>query len=131
MRKITLNIEDSHFATFEAMARVKNIDPLEMIARHIKQTAGFMALASNLVADSLEDRIQRELAALNFLDLAATVARKDFDIAPLQPAPLEGTLEERRAARLAVLEQGGPLWEGEPEKPKDGLIYEQELRAEW
>lgn len=131
MRKITLNIEDSHFAAFEAMARVKNVDPLEMITKHITQTAGIMELARNLVADSLEDRIQRELAALNFLNLAATLSRKDFDIAPLHPAPLEGTLEERRAARLAVLEQGGPLWDGEPEKPKDGLVYERELRAEW
>lgn len=131
MRKITLTIEDSHFAAFEEVARVKNVDPLEMIAKHITQTATIMKLARDLVADGLEDRIQGELAALNFLNLAVTATRKDFDVAPLQPAQLEGTLEERRAARLAMLEQGGPLWEGEPGKPRDGLIYEQELRAEW
>jgi hypothetical protein len=39
MRKITLDIEDSHFAAFEEMARMKNVDPLEMINTQLKQTA--------------------------------------------------------------------------------------------
>lgn len=50
--------------------------------------------------------------------------------APIQTATGE-TLEERRAKRFAILQGDGPLWIGEPGKPKDGLVYEQELRAEW
>lgn len=130
MRKITLDIEDSHFAAFEAMARVKNVDPLEIIATQLKQTASILEQVRLLTADSLETRISREFAALNFLNLAAWADRTDFNQRALGEAPTN-TLEGRRAARLAILQQGGPLWEGEPGKPKDGLVYEQELRAEW
>ena len=50
----------------------------------------------------------------------------------VHPADVTGdTLEARRAKRLAILQGDGPLWTGEPGKPKDGLLYEQELRAEW
>lgn len=130
MRKITLDIEDSHFAAFEAMARVKNVDPLEIITTQLKQTASILEQVRLLTTDGLETRISRELAALNFLNLAAWADRRDFNQGALGEAPTS-TLEERRAARLAILQQGGPLWEGEPGKPKDGLVYEQELRAEW
>jgi hypothetical protein len=41
------------------------------------------------------------------------------------------TYEQRCAARLAVLQGSFGIWKGEPGKPKDGLFYEQELRAEW
>lgn len=39
--------------------------------------------------------------------------------------------EERRRARLAVLMRSSGIFKGDPGKPKDGLIYQNELRAEW
>ena len=130
MRKITLDIEDRHFAVFEQIARAKNVDALEIISRQIKQTAGLLEQVRLLTTDSLENRISKELAALGFLDLAAWAGKTDLKQATLAEAQTN-TLEERRAARLAILLHGGPLWAGEEGKPKDGLVYEQELRAEW
>lgn len=131
MRKIILDIEDNHFAPFEALAQAKNVDPLEIIAKHLKQTASILGQVSNLTADALEAKIQKDLAALNSEQFAAlTVQTLDGDSSlALQRAG--STLEQRRAARLAILQGDGPLWEGEEGKPKDGLLYERELRAEW
>ena len=133
MRKITLDIEDSHFAAFEAMARVKNVDPLEIINTQLKQTARLLEMvkqATDVLEQSSADKILREISAWNSLTAWAT--RTDhLDAALSKLLPIEGTLEERRAARLAILNQGGPLWAGEEGKPKDGLVYEQQLRAEW
>jgi hypothetical protein len=133
MRKITLDIEDSHFAAFEEMARMKNVDPLEMINTQLKQTARLLELVkqtTGVLGQSSADRIFRELSALNSLTAWAT-RTDDLNVALSKPAPIEPPLEERRAARLAILQQGGPLWAGEEGKPKDGLVYEQQLRAEW
>lgn len=41
------------------------------------------------------------------------------------------TREDRRQARLAVLMRSNGIWAGDPNKPKDGLAYQEELRAEW
>ena len=131
MRKIILDIEDNHFAAFEALAQAKNVDPLEIISKHLKQTASILGQVTNLPADALEAKIQKDLAALNSEQFAAlTVQTQDGD-SSLALRRAGSTLEQRRAARLAILQGDGPLWKGEEGKPKDGLLYERELRAEW
>ena len=40
-------------------------------------------------------------------------------------------LAARRAARKAALMGSQGIWEGEPGKPKDGVKYQEEMRAEW
>jgi hypothetical protein len=133
MRKITLDIEDSHFAAFEAIARVQNVDPLEIMNTQLKQTARLFEMlnqATGMLEQSSADKILRDISALNSLTAWATRTNQ-LDVALSKLPPIEGNLEERRAARLAILKQGGPLWAGEEGKPKDGLVYEQQLRAEW
>ena len=39
--------------------------------------------------------------------------------------------EQRRLARLAILMRSNGIFAGDPNKPKDGLAYQKELRAEW
>jgi hypothetical protein len=130
MRKIILEIEDNHFAAFEAVAHAKNVDPLEIIAKHLRQTAGIIGQVTHLSADALATKIQ-DLAALSLDQLAVLAVSTHFDNPALTPEPFESTLEQRRARRLAILQGGSPLWKGEEGKPKDGLLYEKELRAEW
>ena len=135
MRKITLDIEDSHFAAFEAMARAKDVDTLEIINTQLKQAANLLEMVKQATGvleleQSSADKILRDISALNALTAWATQT-DHLDAALSTPPLIEGTLEERRAARLALLKQGGPLWAGEEGKPKDGLVYEQQLRAEW
>jgi hypothetical protein len=133
MRKITLDIEDSHFAAFEALARAQNADPLEIISTQLKQAASLLEMvkkAPGVWEHSSTDNMLKEISALNYLTAWATQTER-LDVALSNLPVTEGNLEERRAARLAILKQGGPLWAGEEGKPKDGLFYEQQLRAEW
>jgi len=39
--------------------------------------------------------------------------------------------EQRRLARLAILMRSNGIFAGDPNKPKDGLAYQKELRTEW
>jgi hypothetical protein len=41
------------------------------------------------------------------------------------------TLAARRAARRAALKHSQGIWSGEPGKPKDGVQYQEGMRAEW
>lgn len=37
----------------------------------------------------------------------------------------------RRSARLAALAPSSGIWAGEPNQPKDGVAYQEAMRAEW
>lgn len=39
--------------------------------------------------------------------------------------------EARRQSRLAALSRSCGIWAGEPDTPRDGVIYQQKLRTEW
>jgi hypothetical protein len=39
--------------------------------------------------------------------------------------------EVRRQARLATLSRSCGIWAGEPDMPRDGVIYQQKMRTEW
>ncbi|NGZ83369.1 hypothetical protein [Duganella aceris] len=39
--------------------------------------------------------------------------------------------EARRQARLRALAPSSGIWDGDPDKPKDGVAYQEEMRAEW
>jgi hypothetical protein len=39
--------------------------------------------------------------------------------------------EQRRQARFAILMRSHGIFAGDEDKPKDGLVYQNELRAEW
>ncbi len=43
----------------------------------------------------------------------------------------EAAKRSRRKLRLAALMESSGIWAGEPGKPRDGMVYQQELRAEW
>lgn len=119
MRRIIVDVDERDIVAYEALARAKKVDLVEIISAQIKLTAELLSKAGDLAADALAGQILKELAALRFDESMKT-------------APAESTLEQRRAARRAILRgDGTPLWKGEEGKPKDGLIYERELRAEW
>jgi hypothetical protein len=46
------------------------------------------------------------------------------------PSAEELAKEDRRQARLVILMRSSGIWSGEPNKPRDGLAYQEELRAE-
>jgi hypothetical protein len=124
MRRIIVDVDERDIVAYEALARAKKVDLAEIISAQIKLTAELLHKAGNLAAEALATealagQIQRDLAALSFDE-------------PENTAAAQSTLEQRRAARRAILRgDGTPLWEGEEGKPKDGLIYQRELRAEW
>jgi hypothetical protein len=64
---------------------------------------------------------------------ALRVFASDAAIAHLAPATStdDKAAEQRRQARLAILMRSNGIFSGESNKPKDGLVYQQELRAEW
>lgn len=124
MRRIIVDVDERDIVVYEALARAKKVDLVEIISAQIKLTAEMLNKAGTLAAEALAaeamaGQIQKDLAVLSFDE-------------PKKTAPAESTLEQRRAARRAILRgDGTPLWKGEEGKPKDGLIYERELRAEW
>ena len=49
----------------------------------------------------------------------------------MDKADTEEAKAQRREARLAIMMRSSGIFEGDRDKPKDGLIYQKELRAEW
>lgn len=47
------------------------------------------------------------------------------------PDDADAAKHARRSARLAALAPSSGIWTGEPNKPKDGVAYQEEMRAEW
>ena len=152
MRKITVHIDDKDLAAFQAEARAGNTGPEDIIARKIKQSADLIRQVTRITSGIIEaqEKIQADLLNLNMLtDHAMMLDKVKNEVATMErmlnlgaawtftdaTAPVQtatsDTLKERRAKRFAILQGDGPLWTGEPGKPKDGLVYEQELRAEW
>lgn len=63
---------------------------------------------------------------------AETTANANDPIVGAGPnASTDAALVARRAARRAALKGSQGIWEGEPGKPKDGVKYQEEMRAEW
>ncbi len=54
---------------------------------------------------------------------------RDEVIAPWDDSP--EAKRARRHARLLALSASSGIWPGERDKPKDGLVYQEDLRAEW
>ncbi len=46
-------------------------------------------------------------------------------------ADADQSLEQRRQVRFAILMRSHGIFAGDSNKPKDGLVYQNELRAEW
>jgi hypothetical protein len=51
--------------------------------------------------------------------------------ATARPAPVQGTVEERRARRMAALRKVAGMWAEREDIPADGVEYQREMRAEW
>ena len=47
------------------------------------------------------------------------------------PVSQDEAKEQRRQARLAILMRSHGIFDGDKDKPKDGLVYQKKLRAEW
>ena len=52
-------------------------------------------------------------------------------IGPIAAADEQAAKQARRGARHAALLKSSGIWAGEPNKARDGMIYQRELRAEW
>lgn len=68
----------------------------------------------------------RQVAVADVLKTEALKASQD--VAPLSSDEAQ---EQRRQARLAILMRSHGIFAGDQDKPKDGLAYQRELRAEW
>lgn len=101
MQKVIVELNDEDMARIEEVARSRKVD-----AANVLKVEALRAAAKYRVAN---------------------------DNAPEAPVAAEAstTAEQRRQARLAVLMRSHGIFAGEPGKPKDGLIYQNELRAEW
>jgi len=109
MTRITLDIDinDAELAGLRAAAQAGQADPSDILYAVVKQ--GLRRMAPGASEYSVEDNGKPVIK----LDLSGL------------------SLAERRAKRFALLQNSSGIWEGEPGKPRDGLLYQQELRAEW
>ncbi|NRR33172.1 hypothetical protein HSX11_23655 [Oxalobacteraceae bacterium] len=106
MRQLTLELDDQDMARLEAEARVRRIDPILLAkAELLKMLETFNAV------DAIHAAVTEAIG----------VVRDDSPEAK----------EDRRRARLAALMPSNGIWAGEPNKPKDGVVYQEEMRAEW
>lgn len=72
------------------------------------------------LGDKELDRIEAVAPADDYAARIATI-----------PSGEELAKENRRQARLAILMRSSGIWAGEPNKPRNGIAYQEELRAEW
>ena len=109
MTRITLDIDinDTELARLQAAAQAGQADPSDILYAVVKQ--GLRRMGQGGAKYGVEDNA-RPTAKLDLSGL---------------------TLAERRAKRFALLQNSSGIWAGEPGKPRDGLMYQQELRAEW
>ncbi|KQQ39957.1 hypothetical protein ASF61_03855 [Duganella sp. Leaf126] len=109
MTRITLDIDidDTELAHLRAAAQESKTDPSNILSAVVKQ--GLQQMRSSQSTYAVEDN---------------TLPVSRLDLTGL-------TLEERRARRFAILQNSSGIWSGEPGMPRDGLVYQQALRAEW
>lgn len=50
---------------------------------------------------------------------------------PIAATDEQAAKQARRSARRAALMKSSGIWAGQPNKARDGMIYQRELRAEW
>ena len=103
MRKVIVELNDEDMASIEEVARSRKVDAASVLKVEALRAAAKYRVASNSVSD------------------APASASAEASTTP----------EQRRQARLAVLMRSHGILADEPGKPKDGLIYQNELRAEW
>lgn len=105
MRQLTVELNDDEMSQLEAAARAQNLTPSDMIKAEV----------------------------LKALTPVGTIGPSDGAAVTIVKTPSTDDLarEDRRQARLAILMRSNGIWAGEPNKPKDGLVYQKELRAEW
>lgn len=105
MRRVIVKLDDKEMAGIEAVARARQVDP-----------ATLLKIEALKLADSIKP--------------AASAAPADLPIDSNVSAD-KAAKEQRRLERLALLMRSNGIFAGDPDKPKDGLAYQKELRAEW
>lgn len=109
MTRITLEIDinDTELERLQATAQAGHAQPSDILYAVVRQ--GLRRMGAGVMKYSVEDNTN----PVSRLDLSGL------------------SLAERRAKRFALLQGSSGIWAGEPGKPRDGLVYQQELRAEW
>lgn len=143
----------------EALARARRVDPAEVlksealkiatssvvvigryssgIGAQRKTQADFAVTEAELkqflklnVRGGAAFRLQSKLAKMNAMITYGGAARMQRQTEIVQAAE-DTAKEERRKQRLAILMRSNGIFAGDPGKPKDGVAYQNELRAEW
>lgn len=161
MRQITVQLEDHEMVRLEAVARARHIEPAEVlksealkiatgsvvkvvkgryssgIGAQRKMQADFSVTEAELkqflklsLRGGAAFRLQGKLAKMNAMITYGGAARMQRQTEIMQ-ATEDTAKEERRKRRLAILMRSNGIFAGDPGKPKDGLVYQKELRAEW
>jgi membrane-associated protease RseP (regulator of RpoE activity) len=110
MRQVIVELDDKEMATLEAVARARRVAPAEVLK--VEAIRGLRQVVTDIMADNVAIEGLVHMISTN-------------DVTP------DEAKEQRRQARLAVLMRSNGIFAGDKDKPKDGLVYQKELRAEW
>jgi hypothetical protein len=103
MQRVTVELADEEMALLEAVARARHVQPADVLKAE--------ALKLSAPTDILPGGAVHKVA--------------------LSISPENEAREQRRQARLTILMRSNGIFSGKQDKPKDGLVYQKELRAEW
>ena len=139
MRQLTVEMEEEEMAQLEATVRARRIDPAHMTKAQLLKLLGAgkktkwrgglgvrragVALKGAKIVFTLRPNSTRENHVLPLRRPDRNPAMSEED--QLLPTP------EARARRLKALMTMQGIWKGDPDKPQDGVAYQQEVRAEW
>ncbi|MNR49533.1 hypothetical protein D3C85_1689240 [compost metagenome] len=104
MREAIVKLSDREMAKLEAVARERRVGPDELL-----KNEAIKAIATTRSAAHVRAAPQ-EIASVLSQDEAKA---------------------QRRQARLTILMRSNGIFSGDKDKPKDGLVYQKALRAEW
>lgn len=136
MRQMTIELDDEEMAQLEVAARMRSIDPERMsksqllklltLGKKPKWRAGLSARRHQLALKAAWTAPSPKSLATN--GIQPSVADVDDSTRDLSQSKEE---HAARAKRLALLMTMHGIWKNDPDKPQDGLAYQQEVRAEW
>lgn len=131
MRQLTVELEEEDMAQLEARARAQRIDPARMTKAQLLKVLG--AGKQMKWRGLRRNRVVLKGAKIVFTlrsDNAGNSHIVQLNGLDANPAALEEHRQLARARRLEALMSMQGIWKGDPDKPQDGVAYQQEVRAE-
>lgn len=140
MAQLTVELDDREMERLQAAARARRIDPNRMTRLQLlqvliapaelvqKKSWRGSALARHRAAKPSSGTISFKImkhAVKLMAERRQTIVKVPVGNEKLAP------VDAARAKRLAAIMSVHGMWKGDPDKPRDAVEYQREMRAEW